>query len=186
MKKLILPVVLALVGLGGGVGAGFALRPASDAKVEINPCGDVSKGETAADHAGAEAGSDGAEGITDVAAAESGDHEGDPPAKEYVKLNNQFIVPVVQDSKVKSLILLSVSIEVKFGFSEKIYGMEPKLRDAFLQVLFDHANAGGFDGDYTAANAMDSLRMALFETARKAAGSVVTGVLITDIVRQDS
>lgn len=187
MKKLILPIILALIGLGGGVGAGFALRPASDAKVEINPCGDGTKDETAADHAGAEASPDAVEGAgADVATAESGDHEGDPPAKEYVKLNNQFIVPVVQDSKVKSLILLSVSIEVKFGFSEKIYGMEPKLRDAFLQVLFDHANAGGFDGDYTAANAMDSLRMALFETARKAAGSVVTGVLITDIVRQDS
>ena len=182
MKKLILPLLLTLIGLGGGVGAGIALRPSPDERVVINPCGNVGAEGSSTDAAASEAGLDAEAAVADQTATA----EGDPPTKEYVKLNNQFIVPVVDDGKVNALVVLSVSIEVKFGASEKIYGMEPKLRDAFLQVLFDHANSGGFDGDYTASNAMDSLRVALFETARKAAGSVVTDVLITDIVRQDS
>lgn len=182
MKKLILPLLLALLGLSAGVGAGIALRPPADEKVIINPCGEAGAEGMSTDAVATEAGHD--EGV--AATGEGASAEGDPPTKEYVKLNNQFIVPVVEYGKVNALIVLSVSLEVKFGSSEKIYGMEPKLRDAFLQVLFDHANSGGFDGDYTAANAMDSLRVALFETARRAAGSVVTDVLITDIVRQDS
>lgn len=167
MRKLILPILLALIGLGGGGGAGYFLRPTPDAKVAIDPCG----ADAPDAHAAAEA---------DSAA------QGEEPTKEYVKLNNQFIVPVVDSGKVQALVILSISLEVKFGSSEKVYGLEPKLRDAFLQVLFDHANSGGFDGAFTNANTMDVLRAALLEVARKSLGTEISDVLITDIVRQDS
>ncbi|MFO1174853.1 MAG: flagellar basal body-associated FliL family protein [Paracoccaceae bacterium] len=168
MRKLILPILLGTVGLAGGGGAGYFLRPAADpaagARVEVNPCGPPGQGEAKTD-------------------APEG---GDAPAREYVKLNNQFIVPVVETGKVQALVILSVSLEVRFGTSQAVYAIEPKLRDALLQVLFDHANSGGFDGAFTDATTMDDLRAALLETARKSLGSEVTDVLITDIVRQDS
>jgi flagellar protein FliL len=62
---------------------------------------------------------------------------------------NQFIVPVMKKGKVAAMVILSLSLEVKPGMTSKVYDMEPKLRDVFLQVMFDHANAGGFDGSYT-------------------------------------
>ncbi len=56
----------------------------------------------------------------------------------------------------------------------------------FLQVLFDHANAGGFNGAFTSSTNMDVLRQSLLETAQAVIGKSVRNVLIVDIVRQDS
>ena len=49
MKKLLLPIVLLLVGIGAGVGAGILLKPAPDVTPEAGeellaantPCGDI-------------------------------------------------------------------------------------------------------------------------------------------------
>jgi hypothetical protein len=59
------------------------------------------------------------------------------------------------------------------------------LRDAFLQELFDHANMGGFAGEFTGSNNMDVLRAALTEVAQRVLGDLAHGVLITGIARQD-
>lgn len=167
MLRKLLPLLLALLGLGGGVGAGFALKPPPEAE----HAGDLAHCPAPAEPVEAEA--PGKEGEA-------------PPANEYVKLNNQFIVPVVKNGRVGALVILSLTLEVKAGMTQQVYQMEPKLRDGFLQVLFDHANAGGFDGAFTEANNMTVLRGALLEVARKALGSSLIDVLIVDIVRQDS
>lgn len=166
MRKL-LPALLALMGLGLGGGAGFLLRPPPGEKVVIDPCGEpAAEGEAKAEGHGGHA-------------------EGEDALTEYVKLNNQFVVPVVEDGEVAALVILSISLEVAAGNTEAVYLREPKLRDVFLQVLFDHANAGGFAGAFTQSNTMDVLRTSLREVARKAMGAAVTDVLIVDIVRQD-
>ncbi len=105
---------------------------------------------------------------------------------EYVKLSNQFIVPVLDKGKVVSMVILSLSLEVSKGSTSKVYDVEPKLRDAFLQVMFDHANAGGFNGAYTDGTNLVLLRTALLEAAKRVMGDLVSDVLIIDIVRQDS
>lgn len=103
---------------------------------------------------------------------------------EYAKLNNQFIIPVLQDGKIGSLVVASLSVEIPQGQSETIYKIEPKLRDLFLQVLFEHANLGGFAGTFTKSDTMENLRERLLEAAKSAAPQI-SGVLITDIARQD-
>jgi hypothetical protein len=55
-----------------------------------------------------------------------------------------------------------------------------------LQVLFDHANSGGFNGSFTDGANLVLLREALLETALRIFGTDVTDVLIVDIVRQDT
>ena len=160
MKKL-LPILLAILGLGAGAGGGFLLRPGAEEK-SAEACAPAEAPE-------ANAAGDEAELLA-----------------EYVKLNNQFVVPIVAGGEVTSLVILSISIEVSAGASEKVFAQEPKLRDAFLQVLFDHANAAGFEGVFTQSSNLDALRMALLEVARKSLGDVARDVLITDIVRQDS
>ena len=106
--------------------------------------------------------------------------------QDYVKLNNQFIIPLVQESLVKGLVAMSVSLELDSGYKETVYTLEPKLRDAFLQILFDHANIGGFDGQFTDSLNLDVLRNNMFGAAKKILGNKVTDVLITDIARQDN
>lgn len=110
----------------------------------------------------------------------------EPSDVEYVKLNNQFVVPVIAEGRVISLVVLALTVEIKLGEREAVYAREPRLRDAFLQVMFDHANIGGFDGAFTNSSSMDTLRHALKTVAVDSLGPTVKDVLITDIVRQDS
>lgn len=152
-----LPVLFALFGLLAGVGGGLMLRPAPDAAT-----------------------------TEDDAVAAPAPPRGEDPAVEFVPLNNQFVVPVVTEARVSALVVLSLSIEVPAGRREPVFAAEPRLRDAFLQVLFDHANAGGFGGAFTAASSMNALRTALREAATGVLGPVARDVLIVEIVRQDS
>ena len=101
-------------------------------------------------------------------------------------MNNQFVVPGVDGGRVAAMVVLSVSIEVEAGNTEAVYQREPKLRDVFLQVLFDHANTGGFSGSFTDGANLIVLRTSLKEAAVLVMGSAVRDVLITDIARQDS
>ncbi len=166
--KMLFPVLLAMIGLGVGIGGGIALRPEPLEIVELGPCGDVDQKILAA--------SSSSENEDETKMAEEPD---------YVKLSNQFIIPVVEQGSVAALVVISLSLEMKSGGPELVYKREPKLRDSFLQVLFDHANTGGFDGNFTTGRKMDQLRRALRESAIKTLGPTVTDVLIADVVRQD-
>lgn len=176
MIRKLLPIVLALIGLGAGIGAGMALRPPPD---EPAPSTENADGPAPTPEE------------TDVGEADN-PAEDKPslspegaPLFDYVKLNNQFVVPVVQGGKVSALVVMSLSLEVPVGRSQQVFALEPKLRDAFLQVLFDHANSGGFAADFTETKSMVVLRDALRETAVKILGAMVTDVLITDLIRQN-
>ena len=165
MIRKLIPILLALIGLGIGAGAGFFLRPTPEIAADAATEGDRAEGETV--------GTDNAEEDPEI-----------PP--EYVKLNNQFVVPVMDGGKVVSMVILSLSLEIEPGKSQDIYAREPKLRDVFLQVLFDHANSGGFQGSFTDGSNLVILRKALFEAASGVMGNVVKSILISDIARQDS
>ncbi|MCA3509097.1 MAG: flagellar basal body-associated FliL family protein [Rhodobacter sp.] len=166
MLRKLLPVLLVLVGCGAGAAAGVFLRPSA-------PPAEGAATDAPDDHA--ENGGQGAD-----------EGQGAGPLHEYVKLNNQFVVPVMADGRVSSLVVLSLSLEVTPGQVERVYEMEPKLRDAMLQVLFDHANSGGFNGSFTDGANLVLLREALLETALRVFGKDVTDVLIVEIVRQDN
>lgn len=153
MMRKLFPLLIAIVGLAAGAGAGLMLR-----KPAAEPAP-----------------------VTEAAPAAP-----DPALVEYVKLNNQFIVPVLEGGRVASLVAMSLSLEIATGNSEQVFAREPKLRDAFLQVLFDHANTGGFRGSFTDAANLVVLRRALMEQARLILGEMVSDVLITEIARQDS
>ena len=160
MIRKLFPVILGLTGLGIGIGAGVFLRPAPQESVATE--GDESHADKPAQS------------------------QADATPPEYVKLNNQFVVPVMEGGKVVSLVILSLSLEIEPGTSQDVYAREPKLRDGFLQVLFDHANAGGFRGSFTDGSNLVLLRKALRETASRILNGVVKDVLISDIARQDS
>ncbi|MDZ7906074.1 MAG: flagellar basal body-associated FliL family protein [Cypionkella sp.] len=159
MIKKLLPVFLALIGAALGIGAGVMLRPTPP---PLTP-------EEA------------------KAAAKAAEKE-TPPEElpDYLKLNNQFIVPVVKEGRVAAMVILALSLEVARDTSQEIFALEPKLRDEFLQVLFEHANSGGFDGSFTDGDNLVILRRGLLEAAQQVLGDKVSDVLINDIARQDS
>lgn len=159
----VLPILIVLIFALGGAGAGFALKPkpVEDGKASAEPM-----------HAEAK------ETSEDLPPIETGEWE-------YVKLDKQFVVPVVSEAGVASLMLLAISLEVKPGQEEAIYAKEPKIRDRFLSVLFQHANSGGFDGHFTDRRQLKDVRANLRRAARGLFGETINDVLLTDIIRQD-
>lgn len=176
--KFLIPFILLLVGLGGGVGAGLALRPAPESVAQSTE----KTGEDQADD-WQEIPSEDHSAATDYPATGAG--KGGADNLEYIKLNNQFVVPIVTKDSVDALIVMSLSLEMRPGNSEVVYAREPKLRDEFLRVLFNHANAGFFRGAFTDTVKLETLRRGLLEVAQTTLGYNVTAVLITDIARQD-
>lgn len=153
MKKILLPVILGLVGLAIGGGAGWMLRPAPEAS------------EAAADTP--------------------------PPTPsradlETVRLPNHFVVPVLHEGRVQSMVVMSLALELAPGHGFSLSRHEPRLRSIFLQVMFDHANLGGFEGVFTSGEALLTLRRALRDAARAEIGQGMQDVLITEILRQES
>ncbi|MGR3761344.1 flagellar basal body-associated FliL family protein [Roseobacteraceae bacterium NS-SX3] len=164
MLSKLLPVILLLLGTGGGIGAGLMLAPPADEHQAALPEGEDPHGEK-----------------PEKAYKKPAPEE----EREYVKITNQFVVPVVERDELASLVVLSLSLETKKGLTETVHAYEPKLRDVFLQVLFDHANMGGFRGAFTRSDVMNPLRTALREAARNEMGPDVYDVLIMEISRQD-
>ena len=170
--KRILPILLALLGLGVGLGAGVMLKPAPEAVAEA--CG--------------------AEGLPpcdDTATADPFRTPTDPPAVTgvvtYVPIAKPFVVPVFSGERVVAMVVVSVSVSTSLEGAGILDAVEPRLRDSFLTALFRHANSGGFDGSFTSGQKMDDLRLALLRAAREVMAEAPVGeVLITEIARQET
>lgn len=159
MLAKLLPLLLLLIGVAAGAGAGFMLKP---------------EPETAHPEQAAETGTEHAAPVPEASIT-----------TEIVKLNNQFVIPLVAKDRITALVVLSLSVETAAGRTSEVYDREPKLRDVLLQALFNHANMGGFNGEFTKARNMDVLRAALTDVAIGVLGDAILGVLITEIARQD-
>jgi hypothetical protein len=175
MKKILIPALMAILGLVGGAGAGWFLKPAPESHVD--PCMDehgvVLEGEACA--AMQQAKKD-----AELAKAYEGKEK-----SEFVPLERQFIVPVVSQDKVSSMMVITLGIEVTPGKVETILAAEPKLRDALLRTLFAHAYTGGFEGDFTAEHVMRELRKNMLVAVREVVGPDARNVLVQDIVKQN-
>ena len=164
------PVIFLVVGLGAGVGAGLFLAPPQK------------PGDSADEKVDAYEGKADSKKPDKPKTSETKDKDGD---YGFLKMTKQFVVPVVKDDAIDAMVTMTLSLEADPAITDRFYAIEPKLRDAFLQVLFDHANTGGFDGIFTESGNLDILRKSLLEAARKDLGDDVTKVLIQSVNRQD-
>ena len=186
MKAALTPLLMAA--LGAGLGAGAAVMLAGDAPAEEAGDGHAApekhEGDAHGDEAARGSGSDHGR----VEAAHGPGHGSDKGASgggTFVPMRNQFVVPMLDEGRTYALVAISLSLEVAPGAREAAVSSEPRLRDALLGALFDHANTGGFAGDFTAEARLAALRRTLTESARAAVGDGVLDVLIQDISRQD-
>jgi hypothetical protein len=183
--KLLFPVILAIIGLVGGVAAGHFLKPAADPEMMADG-GHADPAHPPAMDDGHGGGHDDPLPEDPSTIPEAADHDPDEDSKyEYMALDKQFVVPLVNESRVHAMIIVSLSLEVTVDGVDMAHRRSPKLRDVFLQVLFRHAHSGGFDGVFTGGQVMADLRAGLRDAAKGVLGEAVHDVLVTDIVRQD-
>ncbi len=173
MIKKLLPVIFLIAGTGAGIGAGKFLG-GGEAKVESEKTEKVEKADKETKEKPAKS------------KEKNKGKKGEGGGFEYLKLTKQFVVPIVEDEEISALVTMSLSLEANSAITETFYAIEPKLRDGFLQVLFDHANTGGFDGAFTHSDNLSTLRKSLLEVAKKDLGDDVSKVLIMSVSRQDT
>ena len=183
MKKL-LPVIIAVLGLVIGLTVGQLTAPGTEL-----PSAEVQATEVAPQTS---AQSPEGQSSASEAVLEEGplDTEEESPAGgvefEYAKLPQQFVIPVFKNSKVSALVVISLSLEILPATNELVFAKEPKLRDVFLQVMFKHAQSGGFDGAFTTGQPISDFKKSLRQAAIEVLGETVHDVLITDMVKQDN
>lgn len=188
MKKL-LPVLMLLLGVGGGVAAGMVLKPAP-VEEHAAACGPADPhGAPAADatsHAAETPGAPCPEAAEDPFAAPAAEKK---PEGElvYVAMEKPFVVPIFSGDKTVGMMVVALSVESDVEGAHVVEAVQPRLRDSFLKVMFRHANSGGFDGSFTTGQKIEDLKAALLAAARAVMGEAPVGeVLITEIARQDS
>ena len=170
MRKII-ALVIVLIGVGGGLALGVALRR-----------GDAAPGP---DDAAAEHGATGSGGAENGGGDGAG-HDGEAGAdRDYVKIGRQIIIPVVDEGETQALMLFDLALDVPRSMTERTYAAEPRLRDAFLRVLFEMSYTGAFSSTYTDERIVEELRGKLRAAARRLLGDAVDEVLILDIMRQE-
>ena len=170
MKLLVL--LLAPLGLVGGLAAGHFAAPVPETpEEEVHAAADSTTGE---DKTG------GAAKAPDKKRSAPPDGEA-----EYAKLDKQFVVPIIEGEEVSALVVVTMAIEVDQGATDLVYLHEPKLRDEFLNVLFNHGQSGAFQGSFTEPRNLNDLRASLNEAAIHVIGDVSREVLLTSIIRQD-
>ncbi len=179
--KLLIPIVLVLVGLGAGAGAGLMLKPPPPVE-EPHDAAKAACPEGSTEHCDPAAAADPYE-----APAKEGEHGKSEEEQIYVAFEKPFVIPIFKDDKVVAMVVVSLSNAVGKESESAVKAAEPLLRDAYLKVMFRHANSGGFDGSFTAGQKMRDLKSGLLEAAKNTLPEPpISEVLITDIARQDT
>ncbi len=197
----IIAIILQVVAVAGGVALGLSLRSPSaevsdveESSHEADAASDESHGagenaekpkkekkkkkkkkkkkESASGHGKPKGGYDGG-GASDGSGS------------SYMKFSRQFIVPVIRQNGVGSLVALDINLELSASANENVYLQEPKLRDAMLSALLRLSNEGAFNAQLLQPENMEKIRIDLFASAQSILGEDVTGVLILNMARQD-
>jgi hypothetical protein len=106
-------------------------------------------------------------------------------APAFIDMERKFVVPLVRGSRVRSLVVIDLRLEVRASGENRAVALKPRLRDAFLDTLYAMAVAGAFDGDLYSNNVQDDMRARLLQAAREVLQDDASGILIAELLRQD-
>ena len=103
----------------------------------------------------------------------------------YFKFTREFIVPIMHDGKVSSLVILNINLEADSSISQKLFSMEPKIRDNIMTTLIELSNDDRTFENITDVESYETIRAMVLLNLQKAVPSGIQNVLIVDIAQQD-
>ncbi|MEO1329951.1 MAG: flagellar basal body-associated FliL family protein [Pseudomonadota bacterium] len=164
----ILPVLLVVLGVLGGAGIGFVMKPEPELDPETIAAMEAEKAEQAADE------------------AHGSDHTKAEEDSEYMELSRKLIVPITSKEGTKAFVALDLHLELAPDQTPHAQAHEPKLRDAFLRTLIAFGSTGAFDQHAHTTRTLRELGRALLKVAREVLGDdAVRNVLIGDLIKQE-
>ena len=131
--KLILTSVVAIIFVALGSFAGVMLKTPSSAAA----AGDE---KAAKEEAGDEKKDD--HGKKEKPDAKKGDKYASSGSSDYFKFSREFVVPVMRNDQVKSLVILHITLETDSSTADDLFSEEPKLRDNIMTTLIGLSNDG--------------------------------------------
>lgn len=176
--KLILPILLAVLGLFGGVAAGVAFKPQPAESHEDVETGDAdAHGDDAHGHDDAHSEDHGMV-VTIEAATDS----------VYHPLSRRLFVPFERDNGRAAFATVEITLELppEPEALDFIMAHEPKAMDAFFRVLVGFAATGAFEERTRASDTLRELSEALEAAAGAVFGDYVRGVLISNLLTNDA
>jgi hypothetical protein len=103
----------------------------------------------------------------------------------FIDMERKFVVPLVRGNRVRSLVVVDLRLEVRSAAETRAQELKPKIRDLFLDTLYEMAVAGAFDGDLYSNNVQGEMRTRLLEDAMQVLQDDATAILIGELLRQD-
>lgn len=104
---------------------------------------------------------------------------------EYYSFSREFVVPIMKDKRVDSLILLNINLEVQSSAMDKMFSINPKIRDNIMTTLVELSNDGKTLEDPTNVDSYETIRSMILLNLSSVVASGIENVLIMDIAKQD-
>lgn len=180
----LIPMVIVVVGAAGGTFGGQMLKsPApSQAAVEHEDKGDHKSDD-----------GHGEKSSHDKADKADKGHGGDKGKKAgygggdaaYHNFSREFVVPVMEGDRVKSLVILNISLEADESLSAKLFSQEPKLRDNVMTTLIQLSSGTDVFENLTDAESYETIRTMVLKNLDSVVSTGIHNVLILDVGKQD-
>lgn len=109
--------------------------------------------------------------------SENGDYQ-------YFSFSREFVVPLMENGTVESLVLLNLNLEVSSDISGKLFSIEPKLRDNIMSTLITLSNDGITLAEPTRVASYETIRSLVLANLKDSVSEDILNVLIVDIAKQ--
>lgn len=191
MKNIITAIIAIACIVAGGVGGHF-LRSMGGGAPKAESYGEEKTedghGEKKDDHGKAEK-SEKKEAKADGHGKSGGDAHGGEGGEAggimYFKFSREFVVPVVSQGRVTSLVILNLNLEADASLSQKLFEMEPKLRDNIMTTLITISNDGKTFESMTDVENYETIRSMVMMNLESVMATGIHNVLIVDLAKQD-
>ena len=190
----IIPIIMVLVFVAGGALGGTMLKEGrasgggGASKQEHGaPQGHGDKGGEKEDDAAQNKGGHGEEKKNKKAKGGHGGNDKGPVNEvSFYKFSREFVVPVIRDSKVDSLVILNIALEVDGETSQKLFALDPKLRDNIMSSLITLSNEPAVFDNMTQVENYERIRREVLENLSNVVPEGIENVLILDFAKQDT
>lgn len=103
----------------------------------------------------------------------------------YYKFSREFVVPMIEDDRVQSLVILNLNLEVDTAISQELFSKEPVLRDNIMTTLVKLSSGGRTLNSITDVDNYETLRAMILTNLQNEIPEGIRNVLILDMARQD-
>ncbi|WP_396272086.1 hypothetical protein [Hyphomonas sp.] len=190
MKSIITVIITIVCIVAGGFG-GNLLRTmtsgsSSEPEAEAGHAGGAAEGEKGEDdHAGNKDEHAKKPDKKDGKHGKDGKDGDAAPAVIYYKFTREFVVPIIRDGRVSSLVILNLNLEADASIERELFDMEPKLRDNIMTTLITLSNDGTTFESMTSVKNYESIRSLVLQNLGSVVKEGITNVLIVDLAKQD-